>query len=316
MSSLKQALGRSGAALRAGSAALGRPLGEAGRQRPAAAAAAAGSEQASDAAGRSSFSVAAEEAPFGTLGTQAGSTPEAVPVQEAPQQPRSKLLVIGGNGFVGSAICKEALSSGREVLGLSRSGAPLIKESWIHQVDWIRGSVFDTHIWKDKLKDVSAVISCVGGFGSNDAMRKINGEANVVAVNTAADEGVKRFVFISAHDVGLPPFILRGYFEGKKAAEEAVRMKFPYSGVILRPAMIHGTRQVGNVAVPLSIVGAPLEMVLRKAKWATNLPLIGPALVPPVKVTSVAKAAVRAATDNAIPPGALDVWGILKHGDR
>ena len=30
---------------------------------------------------------------------------------------------------------------------------------------------------------------------------------------------MKRFVYISAHDVGLPRFVLRGYFEGKVRGE-------------------------------------------------------------------------------------------------
>ena len=36
---------------------------------------------------------------------------------------------------------------------------------------------------------------------------------------------------------------------------------FQLSGVILRPGFIHGTRHVGNVKVPLGIIGSPLEMV-------------------------------------------------------
>lgn len=56
--------------------------------------------------------------------------------------------------------------------------------------------------------------------------------------------------------------------------------------------------------------------VLKNARSASQIPLIGSLLVPPLKVTSVAKAAVRAATDNAVPPGILDVWGIHRLGDR
>jgi len=37
--------------------------------------------------------------------------------------------------------------------------------------------------------------------------------------------------------------------------------KFTYGGVILRPGFIHGTRRVGSVKIPLSVVGAPMEMV-------------------------------------------------------
>lgn len=235
---------------------------------------------------------------------------------EPPLPEKTKLVVLGGNGFVGSAICKEAVSRGINVLSLNRSGAPGVKESWVHEVDWVRGNAFESEKWRHLLADASAVVSCIGAFGTNDFMRKINGEANIIAVKAAAEEGVNRFVYISAHDVGLPSFLLRGYYDGKRAAEAAVQEYFPYGGVILRPGMIHGTRVVGNFSLPLGLIGAPLEAVLKNAKWASQLPLVGAALVPPVKVTTVAKAAVRAATDNAIPPGPVDVWGILRFGDH
>lgn len=229
---------------------------------------------------------------------------------------RNKLLVLGGTGFVGTHICKEALQRGLPVMSLSRSGRPRLQESWTFDVTWIQGSLFEPDKWKDVLKEASAVISCVGGFGSNETMRKLNGDANIAAINAAHDSGVQRFVYISAFDFGFPTFLLRGYYEGKKAAEDALQIKFPYGGVILRPGFIYGDRQVGNIKVPLSLLGSPLEMVLKHAKSAAQIPVIGPLFVPPIKVTTVAKAAVRAATDNAVPPGVLDVWGINRIGDR
>jgi len=185
-------------------------------------------------------------------------------------------------------------------------------------VTWVRGDIFHPERWKDTipLEEVSAVISCVGGFGSDEQMLKINGEANIAAINAASKSGVKRFVFISALDYGLPSFVLRGYYKGKKSAEEELLRKFPYGGVILRPGFIHGNRQVGSLKIPLSAIGAPLEMLLKNAKPASQLPLVGNFLMPPVKVTSVARAAVRSAIDNAVPPGVLDVWSIKRLGDH
>lgn len=229
---------------------------------------------------------------------------------------RSKLLVLGGTGFVGTHICKEGLQEGHLVVSVSRSGMPSFQDSWTSDVRWIQGNLFEPDKWNNVLKEAFAVISCVGAFGSSQTMRKVNGDANVAAIDAAHVAGVKRFVYISAINFGFPSFILRGYYEGKKAAEDALRSKFPYGGVILRPGFIHGDRQVGRIKVPLGIVGGPLEMVLKNVRSASQIPLIGSLLLPPLKVTSVAKAAVRAATDNAVPPGVLDVWGIHKLGDR
>uniref|UniRef100_A0A0E0CLY7 Uncharacterized protein n=1 Tax=Oryza meridionalis TaxID=40149 RepID=A0A0E0CLY7_9ORYZ len=86
--------------------------------------------------------------------------------------------------------------------------------------------------------------------------------------------------------------------------------------VILRPGFIHGTRRVGSVKIPLGLVGSPMQMVLQSAKPLTRLPLVGPLLTPPVSVASVAKVAVRAATDPVFPPGIVDVYGIMRYSDQ
>ncbi|GJM99566.1 hypothetical protein PR202_ga16678 [Eleusine coracana subsp. coracana] len=121
--------------------------------------------------------------------------------------------------------------------------------------------------------------------------------------------GVKRFVYVSAADFGLVNYLLQGYYEGKRAAEAELLSKFTYGGVILRPGFIHGTRRVGSVKIPLGLV-------LQNAKPLTRLPLVGPLLTPPVSVTSVAKVAVRAATDPVFPPGIVDVYGIMRYSEQ
>uniref|UniRef100_A0A803LXV1 NAD(P)-binding domain-containing protein n=1 Tax=Chenopodium quinoa TaxID=63459 RepID=A0A803LXV1_CHEQI len=227
-----------------------------------------------------------------------------------------KLLVFGGNGFVGSHICKEALEHGLSVASMSRSGRSSINEAWADRVSWHQGDLFSPETIKDALDGVSSVISCVGGFGSNSHMYKVNGTANMNAIRAAAEKGVKRFVYISAADFGVVNYLLQGYYEGKRAAETELLTKFPYGGVILRPGFIYGTRRVGSMKLPLGVIGSPLEMVLQHAKPLTQVPLVGPLLTPPVNVTAVAKVAVRAATDPVFPPGIVDVHGILRYGGQ
>ncbi|GMP28523.1 hypothetical protein CsSME_00004028 [Camellia sinensis var. sinensis] len=235
---------------------------------------------------------------------------------EVPPPPTEKLLVLGGNGFVGSHICREALKRGLNVYSFSRSGRPSVHESWMNRVFWHQGNLLSSDSLKNALNGVTSVISCVGGFGSNAHMYKINGTANVNAIRAAAEQGVKRFVYVSAADFSLANFLLQGYYEGKKAAETELMIRFPYGGVILRPGFIHGTRQVGSMKLPLGVVGAPLEMVLQHAKPLNQIPLVGPLFTPPVNVNSVARVAVRAATDPVFPPGIIDVYGILRYSQQ
>ncbi|CAI5496761.1 unnamed protein product [Closterium sp. Naga37s-1] len=202
---------------------------------------------------------------------EAGGESSARPAQmggreaeRSTTEQRSRIVVMGGNGFVGSAICRNAIGRGIEVASVNRSGQPSRSEAWIKEVEWIKGDALNPSSWKQHLQGATGVVSCVGAFGSNEWMRRINGDANVGVVNAAREEGVARFVFISAHDVGLPAFVLRGYYEGKKAAEAAVMASYPNTGVVLRPAMIHGTRRVGAYQLPLSLIGAPLEIAFQE----------------------------------------------------
>lgn len=50
------------------------------------------------------------------------------------------------------------------------------------------GDVFYAN-WDEVLAGATAVVSTIGGFGSEEQMQRINGEANVVAVNAAKEFG-------------------------------------------------------------------------------------------------------------------------------
>ncbi|KAI9192023.1 hypothetical protein LWI28_017099 [Acer negundo] len=255
------------------------------------------------------------------LSTDSYQVDEPFKVEEAetvnvPPPPTDKLLVLGGNGFVGSHILREALERGVVVSSLSRSGRSSLHDSWANNITWHQGNLLSPDSWKEAFNGVTSVISCVGGFGSNSYMYKINGTANINAIRVAAEKGVKRFVYISAADFGVVNYVLQGYYEGKRAAETELLTKFPYGGVILRPGFIYGTRTVGSMKVPLGIVGSPLEMVLQHAKPLNQLPFVGPLFTPPVNVTAVAKVAVRAATDPVFPPGLIDAHGILRYSQQ
>lgn len=47
--------------------------------------------------------------------------------------------------------------------------------------------------WDEVLVGATAVVSTLGGFGSEEQMQRINGEANVVSVNAAKEYGKEMF---------------------------------------------------------------------------------------------------------------------------
>lgn len=101
--------------------------------------------------------------------------------------------------------------------------------------------MFDKTSWRDKLANAIGVISCLGAFGSNDFMQKVEaahswqsllkhseacmcvlvcrtlpadtsahtcvqicGDSNILVFDEAADAGVPRAAFISVHDYKFP----------------------------------------------------------------------------------------------------------------
>ncbi|KAK9095544.1 hypothetical protein Scep_027013 [Stephania cephalantha] len=162
--------------------------------------------------------------------------------------------------------------------------------------------VFYTN-WDEILVGATAVVSTIGGFGNEEMMKRVNGEANVRAVNAAKEYGVPKFILISVHDYNLPPFLLSsGYFTGKRKAESEVLSKYPNSGAVLRPGFIYGKRKVNGFEIPLDNVGEPLEKFLKATENFTkplnSLPASDLLLAPPVSVDDVAYAVINAVLDD------------------
>ncbi|KAK3019238.1 hypothetical protein RJ639_004682 [Escallonia herrerae] len=94
---------------------------------------------------------------------------------DVPPSTTVKLLVLGGNGFVGSHVCKEALNHGLSVASLS--------SALLYQL--VKYSPFP----RTREREHDGEVSCIGGFGSNSYMYKINGTANINAIRAAAEQG-------------------------------------------------------------------------------------------------------------------------------
>lgn len=236
----------------------------------------------------------------------------------------SKVVVFGGSGFVGSRVCEQATRMGARVVSISRHGRPPWlppsgSPTWADAVQWEIGDALDSkQTWRDLLHGCAGVVSTLGAFGSNDFMYKICGTANIAVIDAARDAKVPRFAFISVHDYSFPAgwhakdYLLKGYFQGKRDVEAHLAEVYPDSGVALRPGFIYGSRAVGNMKIPLGLVGSPLAAALKlfPTTKLARVPIVGAVFVPPVSVDSVGKAAASAVLDSTVPPGPMDVWTI------
>lgn len=206
------------------------------------------------------------------------------------------VIVIGGNGYVGSRMCEQAILSGMNVVSISRSGACpgwLKSSDWAQKVKWSKGDALDIDSMRPYFSsDVRAVISCVGCFHwKPSVMWAINGDTNINACDLAKESNIPRFVFVAAWRPWLifdpvpswnpiswigRQILVPGYFGGKKKTEEVVETNYGDNGVCFRAGMVAGKRYISDsFALP---VGFPKFM-----SW----------LIPSVPVDDLAKAAIR-----------------------
>ncbi|KAF9075236.1 mitochondrial protein [Rhodocollybia butyracea] len=78
-----------------------------------------------------------------------------------------KILVVGGNGFIGSAICRAALAKGMQVTSVSSSGRPYTtpkghSPAWTNKVTWLKGSAHDPSSFSDALSEAHGVVHTLG----------------------------------------------------------------------------------------------------------------------------------------------------------
>lgn len=205
-----------------------------------------------------------------------------------------KILLTGGNGFVGRQICRIAEGQGVRIVSLSRTGKPTAFFSDdLPSVEWVTADVFDLSSWRHQLMDCQAVIHSIGIIAEAPERgltfeRTIFESARLVGQATR-QAGISRFVFLSA--AAGAPDTPAAYMENKLAAERFLQT-LGLDLTILRPGLIYGPDKPETIAE-----NAQIQQLLTD-------PVIGPHIWPtrPLPVESVAKVAVRACLE---PLGAI-----------
>ncbi|EKX49423.1 hypothetical protein GUITHDRAFT_104952 [Guillardia theta CCMP2712] len=195
------------------------------------------------------------------------------------------------------------VETGEKVLSINRSGTPRQSLDWMKNVKYLAADVFSPETWRSMLVGAQGVVAAIGGFGSYEAMKRINGEANIVAEAAAA--GVHRMVFVSATFPPFPASIpLRGYIEGKESVEKLVKERFPSSFTILKPSVIYGNQPGAHPLIATVRAFGPLQEPLMSQTPLhkfSGLPVIGSAFVPWSPVEAVGRAAAEAAISEVSP---------------
>jgi NADH dehydrogenase len=197
-----------------------------------------------------------------------------------------KVLVTGANGFVGSALCREALRRGHECLALvrpasSRSLVPA-RATEVHG-DFTNGAVMADILGErqpDAIIHAGAVVS--NGRPNLERAWRVNVEGTRSLLRAAEGAGVQRWVQISsmsAHPAN------RSVYGGTKLACDAVVRSGAIDWTILRPSLVYGPGQRG--------IFHRMRTMIRQLPV---VPLLGSGSEPmrPVHVDDVAWAALEA----------------------
>jgi len=222
----------------------------------------------------------------------------SAPNPASASQYSGKVLVLGGTGFVGKEVCQKLKALGVDYIATSRDG----RDGTI-ALDFTDLSVDISSKVQEMAKDCTAVISCVGVIGTTDGVKVANKGTGLASFGAKA-AGVKNFVYISvAPEVkesvkGISAF--NNYMEGKAFSEDAIKNNFVNGYTIIAPTFIYGGDKFGvNPPRVADGYGNLVEGLLSsgpfRAAASISPGFIGVALEPPIKVSSVAGAAVAAA---------------------
>jgi nucleoside-diphosphate-sugar epimerase len=175
------------------------------------------------------------------------------------------VLVLGGTGFVGKAIIKQALNRRWRVVSLSRRGDPPMIEH-IYPIVHVQGNALDESVYEPIIKkyNIDCIIHAIGVIKEGTAkienpklddlrsFEVVNRDTALVAAKAAAkSHQIRDFGYVSAADLGIitRKFFLR-YQEAKYEAERALLKYTEFRTVIIRPGFMYGTDRW--MTVPLS----------------------------------------------------------------
>ncbi|KAL2260397.1 hypothetical protein VTK26DRAFT_5603 [Humicola hyalothermophila] len=100
-----------------------------------------------------------------------------------------RIVVFGGNGFLGSRICRAAVSRNWDVTSVSRSGEPhwssvtasSLPPSWAHKVSWERADIFVPAQWVSLLQGADYVVHSLGILLEADYKGVISGRESPIS---------------------------------------------------------------------------------------------------------------------------------------
>lgn len=235
-----------------------------------------------------------------------------------------RILILGGTGFVGLEVCRQAAALGWTVVAISRRGTPAAKNLQLStSVEWVQGDATEAGTLERIMREkgpFNAVIHAVGALfdaesGLGALNRFISGAGSVPNKSHTYDDITRKtalallsateaacpagtpFVFVSAAEAGWPdmtcgptfetyvaPKWLKRYLAAKRIVEATLLQSSQVRAIILRPSFIWNW---GKLDILLPVCLYNIAALFR-----------APLVDPPVRVETLAAAAIEAIQDS------------------
>lgn len=186
-----------------------------------------------------------------------------------------KVVIYGGNGFVGTRVAERLVRLDACTVCISRTGHKplhLREEEWSTNVRWCKGDASQAD--EALLASIDVLICLVGSppvptFSQESYEHQVfmNGTTCANAIKSAEKAGIKRVVLLNAQ-IPLPLRTDRfGYAKGKRlaleAAEAFAEISEHHTAVVLQPGAIYGKRHLANgKVVPLHWFMRPFSVIM------------------------------------------------------
>ncbi|WP_439501830.1 SDR family oxidoreductase [Aminobacter ciceronei] len=166
-----------------------------------------------------------------------------------------RVLILGGNGFIGAAVARSLAARGHSVVALARDTETAARR--YPDFDWVKADIAQLSQpadWRPLLQGIDAVVNCAGAlqdgprddvaavqFGAMNALYQVAAPRLIVQISARTDD-------VAANS----PF-----FATKRRADAALRTS-GLAFVILRPAIVIGRVAHGGSALLRALAASPL----------------------------------------------------------
>src|SRR5271166_4797916 len=175
-----------------------------------------------------------------------------------------RLLVVGANGLIGSAVAARLVAQGHEVVAATRrhwSGASLLHATEV-RIDVARA--VDPADWLPHLRGIDAAVNCAGVLqdGPRDSTAGVHRDGIAALFRACEQAGVRRLVHLSA--LGVDRHASTAFSRTKLAGDEFL-MSRDLDWIILRPSVVIGRSAYGGSALIRGLAALPFLPLVPQA---------------------------------------------------